>query len=192
MTDAGTHSLSELRDLVAKAACGAGLDWGLAEEAGWAAEWLARRGMPAAGWAALWLAARLAGQVSPVEVGIRLADSPRDIDALPDGLVAPGYLLPFLHRIAGRRGPVAVRSQQGPAALVQPDGQVVFGPCWQPLSNGWTCSIVGGTPSVAAAPSRPTVPRPTLEVLANFALRTTVPASDASRRGAGSATGDND
>ena len=47
---------SELNGLVTKAARGAGLSWGLAEEAGWAAEWLSRRGLPAAAWAAEWLA----------------------------------------------------------------------------------------------------------------------------------------
>ena len=47
---------SELRALVTKAARGAGLAWGLAEEAGWAADWLARRSLPAGDWAAIWLA----------------------------------------------------------------------------------------------------------------------------------------
>ena len=38
------RSLNEIDSLCQKAARGAGLDWGLAEEAGFAAAWLAARG----------------------------------------------------------------------------------------------------------------------------------------------------
>jgi hypothetical protein len=136
MTENVTLALSELRSLITKAARGAGLSWGLAEEAGWAAEWLARRGMPAADWATLWLAARLEGDVTPVEIGASLADefasdpAMQDI-ALPDGLVAPGYLLPFLHRIAQAGNPVSIASPLGQVALVSVAGDVAFGPSWQ-------------------------------------------------------------
>lgn len=197
MTDTMTLSLSELRGLIAKAARGAGLSWGLAEEAGWAAEWLARRGMPAADWATLWLAARVDQALSPVEVGVRMADDPANGlgpngTALPDGLTAPGYLLPFLHRIAETRAPLAITSERGPVALVTPDGQVEFGPCWLPQSSGWTVGKVDGATGWRDPTCRPTVSRATLVRLDAIALRTTVPPSDASRRDAGSSTGDND
>ena len=74
MTEDVTLALSELRALIIKAARGAGLSWGMAEEAGWAAEWLARRGLPAADGATLWLDARLRGGQDPVETGVALAD----------------------------------------------------------------------------------------------------------------------
>jgi hypothetical protein len=76
----------------------------LAEEAGWAAEWLARRGLPSAEGETVWLAARIEGAISPFEVGARLADEPAgdawpEDRALPNGLSAPSFLLPVFHRI---------------------------------------------------------------------------------------------
>lgn len=197
MTDNTVLSLSELRGLIVKAARGAGLSWGLAEEAGWAAEWLARRGMPAADWAKIWLTTRVDLAVSPVEIGVRMADDLAnghgfDTAALPDGLTAPGYLLPFLHRIAETRAPVAITTDLGLVALVTSGGQVEFGPCWLPLSSGWTVEKAGDPSVWRSSPSRPTVSRSVLACIDSIALRTTVPPSDTSRRDAGSATGDND
>ena len=74
MADGIDLSHSELRSLITKAARGAGLAWGLAEEAGWAAEWLARRGFPAADWAAHWLSSAVAGGPTPVALGAALAE----------------------------------------------------------------------------------------------------------------------
>lgn len=187
MTGAMELSYSELRSLVTKAARGAGLEWGLAEEAGWAAEWLARRGLPAADWAMLWLGPRSEGQACPVEAGCRLAEGPgwgSLPDGLPDGLPGPGYLLPFMARVAAARGPVALTSALGLVAAVAPDGQVTFGPCWGTKTSGWT---LGPAPA-----TRPTVARMTLEGLDAMALRTTVPKSDSSSRDAGAGTMDND
>lgn len=197
MTGPVTLSHSELRSLITKAARGAGLGWGLAEEAGWAAEWLARRGLPAADWAALWLVPRHEGQLSPVEVGVRLADDPPGdagptACALPDGLQGPGYLLPFLARLAEVQGAVAVTSAQGLVVRVEPDGQVTFGPSWLGQSRGWTCGMADDPALAAPTAPRPTVAQATLDQLDALALRTTVPQSDRSRRDAGARTGDND
>lgn len=196
MTGSVTLSLSELRSLVTKATRGAGLSWGLAEEAGWAAEWLARHRMPAAGWARLWLSERMEGKISPVEVGVMLADDPENRiaapdAALPDGLPAPGYLLPFLHRAASGRAPVAIRAQGDLVVRVMPDGEVVFGPHWQARSSGWTF-VKGDTKDGPRTSSRPILSGSTLEWLEALALRTTVPRSESSRRDAGSNMGDND
>ena len=193
-----TLALSELRSLITKAARGAGLSWGLSEEAGWAAEWLARRGMPAADWATIWLSARIDGRVSPIEIGAELSDElsgGRFVEgrALRDGLAAPGYLLPFLHRIADDQAPVAITSESGNVVLVSADGQVEFGPAWQRRSCGWAISRVAQEVIFRRShPGRLPVTRTALERLEALALRTTVPRSDASRLGAGSATGDND
>ena len=48
-------SLNELEALARKAARGAGLPWGLAEDAGWAVRWLEARELPAATLLAHWL-----------------------------------------------------------------------------------------------------------------------------------------
>ena len=185
---------SELNALVTKAARGAGLSWGLAEEAGWAAEWLSRRGLPAAAWAAEWLAQTVEGRPTPVEVGVAIADAlpaaqPLAAEAtLPDGMSAPGYLLPFLHRVATRVGQVEIVTPFGLAARIQSDGTVVFGPGWSDRTAGWrfetTCrpvlsSRAGGTASV-------------IDCLQGLALHTTVPPSDTSRRQAGASGTDND
>jgi hypothetical protein len=197
LTENATLALSELRSLISKAARGAGLSWGLAEEAGWAAEWLARRGMPAADWATAWLAARMDGAVSPVEVGVSLADAfadaPAIIDkALPDGLVAPGYLLPFLHRIAQAGSTVTIAATPGQVARITSAGDVLFGPSWQMQSDGWHLSKAVDAGSQSGTAGRPTVSSSVLECLEGLALRTTVPRSDTSRRDAGSSGGDND
>lgn len=197
MTETVTLALSELRSLITKAARGAGLSWGMAEEAGWAAEWLARRGMPAADWATLWLAARIDGATSSVEIGASLADAfvsscAINDTALPEGLVAPGYLLPFLHRIAQAGSTVSIASPMGQVARVSSAGEVAFGSSWQPLSDGWRLSNTHDAGVQTGMGGRPTVSASVLECLETLALRTTVPPSDTSRQDAGSSGGDND
>lgn len=197
MTQTTTLALSELRNLITKAARGAGLAWGLAEEAGWAAEWLARRGLPAADWATVWLAARCEGAVSPVEVGAALADDLAgdpacDGRALPDGLAAPGYLLPFLHRIAQAGAPVSIASNLGPVVRVSAAGDVAFGSCWQLHVRSWHLFRSDDAGSRDSGAGRPTVSRSVLECLEGLALSTTVPQSEMSRRNAGASGGDND
>jgi hypothetical protein len=185
---------SELRSLVTKAARGAGLPWGHAEEAGWAADWLARRALPAGEWAACWLATAVEGRPGPVEIGTALSDRLADIDLplsvewLPDDLPAPGYLLPFLHRIAERRGSISIMDAIGMVVRVNPDGTVAFGPSWSDTPRNWHVIDRNHT----ADPSRVRVTPSLIECIETLALRTTVPASDASRRNAGSATTDND
>lgn len=185
-------SRSELRSLVTKAARGAGLAWGLAEEAGWAADWLARRGLPAADWAALWLVDVMEGRPNAVALGVQLADhqasAPPDPHPVPDDLAAPGYLLPFLHQIATRHGPVTLSGPVGRAAEVDPDGSVRFGPDWSGRTKGWS---VGPSLSINS-PARALVSAVVIECLDGLALRTTVPATDQSRRDAGSSRTDND
>ena len=184
---------SELRSLVVKAARGAGLAWGLAEEAGWAAEWLARRGLPAADWAMDWLQAA-AGSPDPVAVGVAMADrmglakGPVQAEMLPDDLPAPGYLLPFLHRIAACRGAVEIVAPGGRVVLVEPDGTLRFGPAWGPRSSGWSVASAGNE----ALSGRRPVAAAVVAGLEALALHTTVPPSVRSRQGAGSSMTDND
>lgn len=182
---------SEIRSLVTKAARGAGLPWGLAEEAGWAADWLSRRALPAADWAVLWLDASVTGRPGPVEFGVGLADRlPADsTTAVPDGLPGPGYLLPFLHLLALRHGPIGITAPVGPVVHVDPAGRVSFGLGWSDQSRLWVISPAPPPPESAA---RARVTASVIDCLEGLALRTTVPPSAASRRDAGAASPDND
>lgn len=185
---------SELRNLVVKAARGAGLSWGMAEEAGWATDWLARRSLPAADWAVSWLVQAVEGKPHPVGIGTRLVDrfasaeGPMQPELLPEDLPAPGFLLPFLHLIAMRRGAMEVTGSTGRAVLVRPDGSVSFGPGWSHAAQGWSVATASGK----GVPARAAIPGSTAEYLEMLALRTTVPSSATSRRDAGSAMTDND
>lgn len=193
MSETVNMALSEVRSLVTKAARGAGMNWGMAEEAGWAADWLARRAMPAAEWATLWLAKVLEGRPNAVEVGVGLADRMAAEGGnfaavqLPDDLFAPGYVLPFVHLVATRYGTLEITCTAGQAALVGPDGEVTFGPAWSNYAAGWSVGLARDM-----HPKRLTVLAAVVECLEGLALHTTVPPSDISRRDAGSATTDND
>lgn len=198
MSEAVILALSELRSLITKAGRGAGLSWGMAEEAGWAADWLARAGLPAADWAAVWLASRTEGSKSAVEVGVEFTDGLLASDLvtprpLPDGVTAPGYLVPFLSRLATGQASVAVSSARGPVALVSADGRVEFGPDWAAISRGWSVAQATRPPEASSArASRARISGSVLDRLEGLALRTTVPQSEASRRDAGSMKDDND
>jgi len=185
---------AELRSLVTKAARGAGLDWGLAEEAGWAAEWLARRSMPAAEWAVTWLDCAASGGPNPIDIGAAFADrmafgdAPLLPEILPDDLLAPGYLLPFLHLVSMRHGAVEIMACDERAALIEPNGTFHFGHAWGARTSGW--SICRAVTKVQA--SRNPVEQSDIARLEAMALRTTVPPSVKSRQGAGSSMSDND
>ncbi|MBF9030893.1 DUF3726 domain-containing protein [Rhodobacterales bacterium HKCCE3408] len=199
-------SLGEIEAICQKAARGAGLDWGLAEEAGFAARWLCARGIDGA--AALLavleredvgpavlaegvIRAQGLGVLSPVAVGTVLSDFagllPHRVTTGP--VAQPVLVLPFLQ---GRREAASL-AWDGGAVCVGADGALsgevaalaaadllhieisasrLVGPEWS-----------GTEPRIAAC---------TLARLDALALRTTVPASDASRAGAGSAGDDND
>ncbi len=191
MTGGTCLSWSELRVLVGKAARGACLSWGLAEEAGWAAEWLARRGLPAADWAAEWLEDVVAGRPGPVEVGVAMADA-GTTGAVPDGLAGPLYLLPFLHRLVGAGPGLSLLSPQGLVASVGASGAVVIGPGRSARSHGWVIAPATGPVGVPEAAPRPVLSASLLDCLETLALRTTVPPSDRSRSDAGASGGDND
>jgi hypothetical protein len=186
-------SHAELRGLIVKAVRGAGLDWGLAEEAGWAAEWLSRRSLPAAEWAVPWLEDVLAGGPDPIALGVQLSDlavsgKPAEMP-LPDELPAPGYLLPFLHLAASRLGRFEVAAGSGRTIRAGADGEITFGPDWpEAIPN----PIPVGSLGRETGARRAKLSAQTLARLEAFSLRTTVPPSDASRQNAGSTLSDND
>ncbi len=110
-------SLNELQMLAIKAARGAGLEWGLAEDAGFATKWLAWRGQDGAGALCKTLSSfekanfseltpQISGenwsgkpQVSAILAGVRIAGRPSLIDTSRiqiTNLDCPLFLLPFL------------------------------------------------------------------------------------------------
>lgn len=183
-------SNGEWRALVVKAARGTGMGWGMAEEAGWAAEWLARRGLPAAEWVADWLAP--ADGTCPIAFGTRLADAfpapGQDLPALPDGLRAPGLVLPFLNRAAAGHG-LAVLAPGGCVLAILPGGDLSFGPLWSGHPADWRLVWADKPPEGF---NRPQVPAGLVARLNALSMLTNVPASAISRHGAGAMESDND
>jgi len=204
-------SLNEVEVMAAKAACGAGRPWGLAQEAGWAVAWLEAIKLPGA--QALlgllkatdgiemdalapvtggdhWQGAD--GPVCPVVTGAYLVDRAE----VPDGVTLsavyhPVLMLPFMQRLAR---PVTLDWQGGSIAChaggmrvaCEPGVNVVHdvtisGKTDQPLEHG---------PSALHAVD---MDEEIWEALGRFAHRTYVPATEASRlKGAGAGLTDND
>ena len=217
-----TLSLNEIESLCLKAARGAGMSWGLAEEAGFAAAWLAKRGIdgPTALLSQLKGAAGLAwGEICPVvEVGamrplgdgclcpIALGAALCDFAALPEmamtqaplqvGPVSqPILLLPFLSALAAARGEVVEFNWSGETVIVSGQGQVAG----DILSIAMAASVVARIslcPSTtdfhSSSASAVEIPADTLRQLNDFAICTTVPPSEKSRSDAGAGTSDND
>ena len=209
-------SLSETQALCAKAARGAGFDWGHAEEAGRAAQWLAARGLPGCEMLlhrlrtdALRLRALEAthpAPLCPVHLGTALADHA----TLPEvtgqttlelGQIAvPGLLLPFLA--------TAARKTMRDLRLCANAASLTFhadGPCEDDAALSALCTLTRAQTRVTFLPEEqpappprdpvaelPLVPQHVWLALDALALRVTVPSSSRSASGAGSTGSDND
>ncbi len=193
-------SQSEITALATKAARGAGLSWGEAEEAGWACGWLARAGLPAP--AMLLRALDAESSASPLRAGIRLMDHaglPEGPCALPvtlQDVAEPLVLVPFLARVAERMGaPVDLDLGSHTICLTGrepvPDLSALREICHRP---GTRVTISVSQSSRAAAPGRfdGRIERGVWQSLDALALLTTVPASEQSRQRAGAQSSDND
>lgn len=233
----GAHlSDNEIEQLCLKAARGAGLSWGLAEEAGFACVWLARHGLDGPGALLAWLGDRTdpatpdpatpdpartdpaasaraacdaadpflagAGGRCPIATGAALCDFARlpetDVRSRPlriGPLARPLLLLPFLADLA--------RLHARDLRMTWPGGEVVLtaegGLCGDVEALARADRLAAEIATAAAGPDRPPVPRrplflasATIAGLNEMALRTTVPASEASRADAGAGTDDND
>ncbi|SEQ83132.1 Protein of unknown function [Loktanella sp. DSM 29012] len=220
-------SCNEAVSLCMKAARGAGMSWGMAEEAGFSAAWLVSHGvdgpshlcahlMQADGrdWADLcpaitpgdWQNAR--GRTNcPIILGATLCD----FVELPEGLTAgsdmalgvvstPILLLPFLFELA-RMKPVCITLTGSAGQISTDDKDACLQKMTQILGQGsdaLTLSFIPAavqtqTPFVAGLMvAKATTTAETIQTLNTFAMRTVVPASDASRAGAGSTLSDND
>lgn len=213
-------SLPEIDAICFKAARGAGYSWGMAEEASFAARWLAARGLPGPeillahlhqfdgkAWdeiaplvGEVWCG-RGGGILCALAAGSALSDRaglPGNSGAEPfriENLARPMLILPFVHQVAKAQGvDLSVRWGQSEAIL---------------SANGWRIDAeetVAGRPETAAVEickvDRPgkagalsadsLIENATLRGLLAFAHRTYVPATDQSRAGAGAASSDND
>lgn len=208
-------SLPEIESLCLKAARGAGRDWGLAEEAGWAAAWLAARGLPGPELMLAWLCAppgaaplpqpgtwtaATDAALCPVATGAALAD----FAGLPEGDPAPELrlapvrvptlLLPFLARVAAQRGTALRIEGAGGTVVVTPQGELAGELAPQAGAEAIPLRLAPAPPpaTAMAAPPNLTIDRTAWRRLDAFALATTVPPSDRSRAGAGAGGTDND
>ncbi|MCF3972115.1 DUF3726 domain-containing protein [Paracoccus salsus] len=215
-------SQNEIEQLCLKAARGAGMSWGLAEEAGFAAAWLAARGLDGPGillaqltladgrpWDEICplvapgrFAAEDSGCLCPIALGSTLCDHA----ALPQASMenaplrlgpvsCPLLLLPFLSAVAtARRQSLCLRWPRGMVVLTA-DGQIAGDATRLGAETSLTAELERHKPATERVPvtgDLPFLPSETLRGLNDLALRTTVPASEASRAGAGAVTGDND
>ncbi len=214
-------SRNEVASLCMKAARGAGMSWGMAEEAGFASAWLLQHGIDgprhlkahldaAQGrpWRDLcpkvtpgqWQAP-VGRALCPVVLGVTLCD----YAGLPEGLVAgpsirigrvdhPVLLIPFLATLGAILDLVFDLAWPGGAALID-GGDDTLAQAVVAL-NGQQVPLIltarAGTPHQPTHGPAPQIAAETIAALGALAMRTTVPASDASRAGAGSTTPDND
>lgn len=196
-------SLNEIRAMAIKAARGAGLSWGLAEEAGHATRWLMAHGAPGVDLlagvldrhdgAALpmpeWEGGswRVAADLHcPLLLGVCLADD-RAATRLPltcGPVAAPVFLAPFLAPLGCRMVGPGLECAVSPVGLAfgnSPDAVATL-----TLSDGcpdFTCATHHARDVSGAAWDR----------LAALAHRTYAPATEASRQaGAGAGQSDND
>lgn len=190
MVDEGGWSLGEAAMLAVKATRGAGLPWGLAEEAGWAVRWLGERGVSALPSLAGCIADHRG--VCAIMVGVDMTDRGQ-LEARTFELVsAPVLMIPFLAHICALKDSGAMLEVGSVRVQIEAD----------------SCDLAEALPvhapvRVAPAPSVGVVrrsflrvPAPSaddLAILEHFAARTYAPASEESReRGAGAGGGEND
>ncbi|MGR3461866.1 MAG: DUF3726 domain-containing protein [Roseovarius sp.] len=214
-------SLSEINALCFKAARGAGLGWGEAEEAGWAAAWLSRAGFAGPEIILGWLAdaatlarpapspgrwAARARAHCPLRTGAALAD----FAGLPEGpgaetlivehVAHPLVTLPFVARAAGRLDLGLSIGWAGFDVVLNATGRMsAFA---MPGRDHRAPTIITIAPKHDPAPPDAARHHETATVagvalgdwqaLDALALRITVPPSPQSRAGAGAAGDDND
>lgn len=202
-TQVAQLSANEVEMLALKAARGAGMDWGLAEEAGHATRWLHLRGIDGlTPLSELLQRISRTGQACPTSLKCRANDGTllcpiatgatlSDIDAIPTDpigpVMMPVLLLPFVARLAGSHGTTLALSS---SAKVTPDGALHLTAI---PTDGWVTLSLSVTPTDQGATLPcPAYQREILTKLDRFALLTTVPSTAASQADAGSEGDDND
>lgn len=215
-------SQNEIEQLCLKAARGAGMSWGMAEEAGFSAAWLSTRGLDGPGallaqlqdaggrpWHELCpvispghFRATDGGCLCPIALGAALCDHARLPQAatitapLRVGPVNhPVLLLPFLSAFAmAQKKSVRLEWRWG-VVVLGADGHVSGDArlLARETSIEAELTCVNNTNGPNLQMGElPILSSATLSALNELALRTTVAASEASRAGAGTIAGDND
>lgn len=207
-----TWSLGETKALAIKAARGAGLAWGLAEEAGFAVHWLQNYGAPGVRALADYLRWRAAPDCAtrpvwltpsqphaavvycPVELGAALADAGNDAPVYLGHVRQPLMLVPFIaasntaaaRRLTWRDAEILI-FRQGFSASAQP--RLL-------LAEQAECRLADSDESRPASPRMPRVPETEasyIALLEKFAARTYAPATEQSRlMGAGAGLDDSE
>ncbi|MFK7754879.1 MAG: DUF3726 domain-containing protein [Sedimentitalea sp.] len=222
-TEPAPLSCNEAASLCMKAARGAGMSWGMAEEAGFAAAWLVSHGIDGPShmrahleradgrdWADLcpsatpgdWQNAH--GQPAcPIILGATMCD----YADLPEGpnsgatvalgpVSAPILLVPFLVELAHSKS-LAFKLSWPEGAIRIDNDETWLQAALQSLGVPQLVLTLSAKaaqphkPSAASMPNAQTTAA-TIAALNAFAMRTTVPATEASRTGAGSTLSDND
>ena len=215
--EGAAFSLSEIQAACLKAARGSGLTWGLAEEAGMAAAWLAAAGLPGAELilrvleqphrappvvtAGTWRAAD-GERVCPIAAGAALSD----FAALPEGIgeggltivatAYPAVILPFAAQAARRTGRAIQVAWPGVDALLAPQGHRIAGAESSIALAEATVTLSGMAGRLSSLErlrrTGRSVARDVWQSLDDLAMRTTVPATARSHADAGAAASDND
>ncbi len=189
-------SLGEVKALATKAARGAGLPWGMADEASFAVHWLQANGAPGVAALANYLEWRDQSpskphELCPIHLGTAIMDADRGVSEWLGRVRQPLLLAPFIARC----------SPSG-MALKWPDVMLVVSETGLTsdasrtllLTDEAECSAAPATAQSAERLNR--VPETEAEAMArlnHFASRTYAPATEASRMsGAGAGITDND
>jgi hypothetical protein len=211
-----SFALNEIEATAKRAARGAGLSWGMAEEASKATRWLCAQGIDGAAVLAAvleqtegkpasdmrpqslsgeWQAE--GGRLCPLLAGASLSDCAA---GLADARITlqtvshPAMLLPFAAAIAGQLGQTVTLEWEGCAAVTDGRAVSIAGDALlDAKAAGASASLGGtlGTPMPQATRAAPDAAA--WESLNRFAHRTFAPATEASRlAGAGAGLSDND
>jgi hypothetical protein len=199
-------SLGEVGALAVKAARGAGMPWGLADETGFAVKWLQARSLPGVTALCRYLSRydgaslpQTAPDIScPILIGSAYADGAMTPDFAMPAVDSPILLLPF---IAMRTGHRAATVMMGPASLIVYHNNI-YGPHHETalLMDRAACQVTAND-----SEKRPTDEWPNtchrvppymaccIDRLGQFASRTYAPSTAQSRlTGAGAGLSDND
>ncbi len=219
-------SRNEVESLCTKAARGAGMSWGLAEEAGYAAGWLVTHGLDGASmlarhlrcaqgksWpeicpvvkAGAWLAISPGQPLCPIALGATLSDHLGVDSALFNGkglrvgeVSSPALVLPFLAMAAAQEHAICVHHEDHVLRIdtngcVSGDVSTLLAMELATLIIAADSPMENNVSELQPTPEHPAaVAANALTFLHELSLRTTVPASAASRANAGATGSDND
>jgi len=205
-------SLGEIGALSTKAARGCGMDWGLADEAGYAVKWLQRRQLPGIAALCLYLSWRQTGDITvwpdltgdtghycPIATGASYGDGVFADEVEFSRIRMPLLLIPFVALCAGKT-PITI-SFENVVFNLSKDGFAYSSNDTAMLIAASHCRIstkIDQVPQLRRIsdtdlPRVPETASACVTVLNSFAKNTYAPATEASRlRGAGSGLSDND